>query len=150
MVCAVDVIEHVSQPLAFLRVLAACTRPGGDVVISTGTLDEPAWHMAGGAYWYCAIPEHISFIDQAWLESAAKNLGLTLTHVDRFHYWEDPLNERAAMQASFMSNVHRSKRKQSLVRWLPGRWGRMAPRHIYGRPGLFADHIVANFKVGPV
>lgn len=145
-VSAIDVIEHVVQPFLFLQTLVARTKPGGDVMISTGTLDALAWQQAGGAYWYSAIPEHISFIKQAWLTAAAKQLNLELVHTETFFYWDDNPGDRQRMQSEFHPVVRRSRRKQALLRMLPGRLGKLAPRTIFGRPGIFADHIVAVFK----
>jgi SAM-dependent methyltransferase len=75
-VCAVDVIEHVADPRAFVQMLVQRLAPGGTLIISTGSIDTPAWRFAGGGYWYCSYPEHISFISPAWATSVARELGL--------------------------------------------------------------------------
>jgi hypothetical protein len=142
-ITAVDVIEHVSEPLTFLRMLTGLLKPGGDIIISTGTLDAPAWRRARGSYWYCAIPEHISFVSRPWLETAAAQLSMGLKCTKTFYYIDDPTPKRAVAQARFASLVQRSNIKQVLARWVPGRIGRMPPRTIAGEPGTFEDHILA-------
>lgn len=59
---AVDVIEHSLDPRAFLASLAACVRPGGYIIVTTGNTEAPTWRLMGSRYWYCHIAEHMSFI----------------------------------------------------------------------------------------
>lgn len=63
-----DVIEHVDDPKLFLSTLLEYIRPGGIIIISTGNTDAWTWKLAQSQYYYCANPEHISFINTAWFE----------------------------------------------------------------------------------
>ena len=75
-VTAFDVIEHVHSPAAFLERCKELIRPGGWLIISTGNFDHPAFKLMASSYWYCVIPEHISFISPRWMNAAALRLGL--------------------------------------------------------------------------
>ena len=87
-VCAVDVIEHLLDPGAFVEALIGLLAPGGLLVVSTGSLDMPAWRLTGGRYWYCGFPERISFISPAWGRELATRLNLEPCEVQRFAYAE--------------------------------------------------------------
>ncbi|TXH76112.1 MAG: methyltransferase domain-containing protein [Thiobacillus sp.] len=85
-VVALDVIEHVSNPRAFLASLAQATRPGGMIIISTGNTAVIPWRLMGGMYWYCNIAEHISFINPHWCEHTARRLELTIESLVTFSH----------------------------------------------------------------
>ena len=81
-----DLIEHVARPLDLLRLLLAKTAPGGCVIVSTGNTDAWSWRLVGSRFWYCYLPEHISFVSPAWFEHHAAALGTELAAVRRFTY----------------------------------------------------------------
>ena len=85
-VVAMDVIEHVGNPRAFLASLARATRPGGRIILSTGNTATTPWRLMGGMYWYCSIAEHISFINPRWCEHAAAELGLAVEDLVLFSH----------------------------------------------------------------
>lgn len=85
-VVAFDVLEHVRDPRALLRTLAALTRSGGVIGLATGATDAPSWRQMGGRYWYCTLPEHLSFINRLWTEQAAAALGLRVVHTSRYSH----------------------------------------------------------------
>lgn len=67
----IDVIEHLRQPLVSLQKLSQMLLPGGKLIIFTGNTDALSWRFAGVDYWYCALPEHITFFNQLWFRWAA-------------------------------------------------------------------------------
>ncbi len=83
---AFDVIEHVADPLGFLRRMAGIVCPGGTIIISTGNTRALPWRLMGSRYWYCTIPEHISFINDAWCQSAAQQLNLQLLALETYSH----------------------------------------------------------------
>jgi 2-polyprenyl-3-methyl-5-hydroxy-6-metoxy-1,4-benzoquinol methylase len=98
-VVAMDVIEHVGNPRAFLASLARATRPGGLVILSTGNTATTPWRLMGGMYWYCSIAEHISFINPRWCEHTAAELGLTVEDLLLFSHEPAQVSE-AFVQAA--------------------------------------------------
>ena len=85
-VVAFDVIEHVPDPLAFVARMATLVREDGDVMIATGDADARSWQMMGARYWYCAIPEHLSFLNERWVNRSAALLGLQVVEIRRYSH----------------------------------------------------------------
>lgn len=75
-VVAMDVFEHVENPANLLKSMARIVRSGGLLIVSTGNTESWSWRMMGSHYWYCTVPEHISFINLKWCRhvAAAENL----------------------------------------------------------------------------
>lgn len=146
-VCAVDVIEHVSDPRAFIAMLASRLSPSGSLVISTGTTDTRAWRFAGGRYWYCGFPEHISFISPAWAHAAAAELGLDVVDVHRFSYGDVGALSLPKLRRRYYRKLVQERLSESLRAWLPGT-SAQSPKRSHGQPGLFEDHVLLRFKRG--
>jgi SAM-dependent methyltransferase len=85
-VTSFDVIEHVYNPKAFLKILSGVTKPNGEIIISTGNTMAPSWRLMGSRYWYCGIGEHISFINPDWCEMVANECGLELSGLEYFSH----------------------------------------------------------------
>lgn len=141
-ITAVDVIEHVLDPRAFLEALAQRLVPGGLLVISTGSLDAPAWRLAGASYWYCTIPEHISFVSPAWAAQVADGLNLQAPTVQRFAYRDKGVPGAASARMRFIKDAGAYRLKSWLANLVPGLFGRHVHCYTFGDPGLFTDHVV--------
>lgn len=91
-VVMMDVIEHLADPRRLLEEIQPFLGEEGILIITTGDSGNRYWRWAGSRWWYCAPPEHISFISRPWLDG----LGLQLTprHVERFRYLDLPLPRR--------------------------------------------------------
>jgi SAM-dependent methyltransferase len=85
-VTAFDVIEHVEDPKAFVEKIVKVTCPGGTIIISTGNTNAISWRFMGSRYWYCAIGEHISFINKQWCYDVAKALNCRVQHFEQFSH----------------------------------------------------------------
>lgn len=85
---AVDVFEHSLDPKLFLASMAACVRPGGYIVVTTGNTEALSWRLMGSRYWYCHIAEHMSFINLSWAETIAPQLGLEIKYLRLFSHAE--------------------------------------------------------------
>lgn len=75
-IVAIDVVEHIAEPLPFFRAVARHLRPGGAVVVQTGDLDAWTWRMEGSRYWYCSLPEHVSFYSRSAMTQLATSAGM--------------------------------------------------------------------------
>lgn len=87
-VVAFDVIEHVHDPAAFLKMLAGVVRPGGHLIFATGNFDAPTWRVMGSRYLYCWFQEHIAFVSPRWTERQAAPLGLSVVELTPFGHLE--------------------------------------------------------------
>ena len=85
-VIACDVIEHFANPLDLLRSMLARTKTNGYVFITTGNPDSWSWRIAGSRFWYCYLPEHISFVSPAWFRQYAAGLGAKVSGTMPFTY----------------------------------------------------------------
>lgn len=85
-VVAFDVVEHVDDPFALLSNMTKLCKTGGIVVLSSGDSDALSWRFMGSAYWYCTIPEHVSFINRRWAVDSAQRLGLDVAVLQRFSH----------------------------------------------------------------
>tara|TARA_R100001143_G_C3358323_1_gene133934 strand:+ start:2391 stop:3332 length:942 start_codon:yes stop_codon:yes gene_type:complete len=83
-ITAFDVIEHFPDPLAFLRNCTKLLKPGGRILVSTGNSEALTWRLSGARYWYCTLPEHITFINKNWCNYASQVLELKLEKVYTF------------------------------------------------------------------
>ncbi len=75
-----DVIEHVPDPVALLKQLADCLRPGGVLAIKTPNLDCPEADVFG-PYYHSLKREHLVYFTPRSLEHAAVVAGLEPVHV---------------------------------------------------------------------
>lgn len=81
-----DVIEHVPDPAAFLRLLASCAKPGGYVIVSTMVRDNWFARMTGKR-WPWLIPMHLHYFDFAAVQSLGHQCGLTLVKTTPHVHW---------------------------------------------------------------
>lgn len=145
-VVAIDVIEHVADPKALLDLLAGRLARNGLIVVSSGNIDTAAWRLAGGRYWYCSFPEHISFISRAWGEKVARELGLEICAAAEFSYGGTDPGLLLSGKWQFFRSVAVSSFKMFVISMLPALARRVSPRNACGQPGLFEDHLVLAFQ----
>jgi SAM-dependent methyltransferase len=144
-ICAIDVIEHVANPSDFIQCLLRRLATGGLLIISSGTLDCPAWRQAGGRYWYCSFPEHISFISESWASGLAASFGLSISFALRFQYQTlGPISQIAA-RAMFNAKLALLARQGPVGSHFNAWLGRRAASGVLAHPGVFDDHLVLAF-----
>lgn len=87
-VVAFDLIEHVRDPANLMADVSSVVRPSGLVIVSSGNSDAWSWRLLGARYWYCAIGEHISFVNPRWSRKTSRCVGLALEHCEFFSHTE--------------------------------------------------------------
>ena len=85
-IIATDVIEHVVNPESFLMDLSSMLDKEGILILTTGDAENPLWNLFGANWWYCFIPEHISFISEAWLNYFCGKHLFTIRKIEKFKY----------------------------------------------------------------
>jgi SAM-dependent methyltransferase len=80
LVCALHVIEHIADPLAFARDLVRCVRPGGRVCIAVP--DRASLVTAIPNFVFNAPPHHLSWWDEGALRALAQRLGLAIEAIE--------------------------------------------------------------------
>jgi 2-polyprenyl-3-methyl-5-hydroxy-6-metoxy-1,4-benzoquinol methylase len=144
-VVACDVIEHVFNPLELLQRMLAKTAPQGYVVISTGNTDAWSWYLAGSRFWYCYLPEHISFVSPTWFRHHAASLNVEVAAVREFTYSPHYPLMGKTLRLALMG----------LFRLSPALYYRLLPRikrnNIPVGRGITQDHfIIALRKLRPI
>ena len=76
-VSAFDVIEHLEDPLVFLRGCAAALRPGGVLVLTTPRFDSLAARICG-ARWHALLPAHLHYFSRQSLRVALGQAGFRI------------------------------------------------------------------------
>ena len=75
-ILAIDVIEHISSPMEFLVAARHLLKDDGVLVLLTGNTGSLPWRVCGNRYWYCSLPEHVSFFCERAMRSLAARLGM--------------------------------------------------------------------------
>jgi SAM-dependent methyltransferase len=111
LVCLVDVLEHVVNPLQLLRDAKAMLNPDGLLLVVTPDISSLAARMLGPRWWHYR-PAHVCFLDRQSMGTASAEAGLSVRKCFRAK-WFFPVGYLAAR----------------LERYLPiARLNRAAPR----------------------
>jgi 2-polyprenyl-3-methyl-5-hydroxy-6-metoxy-1,4-benzoquinol methylase len=77
LVALMDVIEHVSDPLALLRAGAARTRPGGALLVVTPDVSSAMAKLLGHRWWHLRAA-HVCYFDERTMRAATSAAGLSV------------------------------------------------------------------------
>jgi SAM-dependent methyltransferase len=102
-IVAIDVIEHMPSPRAWVERLLAHLAPGGVLIFTTGDGGNRLWRLLGGRWWYCFYPEHISFVSRRWLAFSAGPLGARVARCEAFNYLDETPRQRLRRWPAMMS-----------------------------------------------
>ncbi len=89
LITAFDLVEHLPDPAHLVSFASRSLRPDGRLIIGTGDTDARTWRLMGAQYWYCAIPEHLSFINESWVQKTAASHGMHVTRLERYSHQAD-------------------------------------------------------------
>lgn len=124
-VLAIDVLEHLTDPAAFVNKAAAHLNPDGVLVALTGDHEALGWSLQGNAYWYAALPEHQVFYCRRTIEQLARLSGLTLVSYTRTSHARQKTSR--IIRDAIRGTVHAVIRQLGIARntpapgWLPAR-----------------------------
>ena len=76
-VVAIQVIEHVYEPLSFVKGLAGHTKPDGHIVIATPDIGGALRKTMGRRWPSFKVPEHVLYFDFRTLSALMKRVGLS-------------------------------------------------------------------------
>lgn len=82
-ITAIDVAEHIARPLAFFHRVRQLLAPGGAALLVTGDFESLSWRLQGSRYWYCSLPEHVSFYARRVMEHIGRETGLRIADYRR-------------------------------------------------------------------
>lgn len=68
-ITAFDLIEHLHDPNQFIELSAKKLKQKGKLILLTGNINSISAKLSGARWWYCAYPEHLSFISRKYLET---------------------------------------------------------------------------------
>ena len=120
-VCAFQVLEHVTDPVAFINTAKACLKPGGLLIMGIPTFDSYLQHLTN--FTLNAPPHHISWWQVETLQELGRQCQLNTLGIDKapLEYWESQLywmqwlgNKLTGLNPSQRSHFSSQKR----WRWL--------------------------------
>ncbi len=102
-VLAIDLVEHLVEPMEFFRRLRPLLQPLGVIVVGTGDTGARSWRLAGSRYWYCGLPEHVSFFNEPCMRWITAAIGLRpAVHLRLSHVRADPYRRLRQLAANLL------------------------------------------------
>ncbi len=87
-VCSFDVVEHLSDPMAFFREAYRILKPSGWLLLGTGDSSSAGALLSGSRWTYFGIPEHVSFFSRRSLKLALRRAGFRHAEFKKIHHGE--------------------------------------------------------------
>lgn len=85
-ILAIDVLEHLIDPSAFIQHITDHLSPSGVFIALTGDTDAWGWKLQAQRYWYCNMPEHQVFYCKQTIEHLANVLEFSLVDYTRLSH----------------------------------------------------------------
>jgi 2-polyprenyl-3-methyl-5-hydroxy-6-metoxy-1,4-benzoquinol methylase len=117
LVCLIDVIEHVADPVCFLRDAADRLNPGGLCVVVTPDVSSAAAKTLGKRWWHFRLA-HVGYFDAHSMTLAAKSVQLGVKKVFRAQ-WFFPvkyLAERVAVYLPLVNRINQIAERRPMLR----------------------------------
>ncbi len=138
-ICAVDVIEHLISPHIFIRDIATKLNPNGLLIISTGNANNKIWRLFGGRYWYCAFPEHISFISSEWIKKITNECPFKIIELIDYQHVNINITKMTAY-VKFVGRLIRGYTELITLQMYDDKSNN--PKYKLGYPGVAKDHML--------
>lgn len=118
LICLVDVIEHVQNPVGLLREIGKYLAPGGRAIVVTPDVGSVAARTLKQRWWHFRLA-HIGYFNSSNLSLAAENAGLKATQFLRAK-WFFPVDYLAERTSQYLplNWFNRLARKTPGLRWL--------------------------------
>ena len=141
-ITAVDVLEHLAEPLPFLIRAKELLQPQGVLLVQTGDSAALPWRLQGSRHWYCSLPEHVSFFCERTLDLIALQLGMRRLDYRRIRHRRTDLSQRLTETAKNLGYVLGNRLNGfGVTKWQAAFVNRRAPVWLSAR-----DHMVYLFQ----
>jgi len=80
-VCLFDCIEHLANPLQYLRKVHSVLKPGGLVALSTGDIGSPFARLTGRRWRLMTPPQHLFFFSRKTLSAMLNAAGFEVVEI---------------------------------------------------------------------
>ncbi|MDR0936282.1 MAG: class I SAM-dependent methyltransferase [Oscillospiraceae bacterium] len=102
-----DVIEHVSEPLSFVKFYAEHLRSGGVMFVTTPNVSSPVAKILGKRWWHYRIA-HIGYFNKKTLNALFESAGLELVKYlpVRWYFSMDYILERLSSYLPILKGKH--------------------------------------------
>ena len=85
-IVAIDVAEHINDPLRFFEQMRNRLGPRGILIIVTGDTHAPSWRWMKNRYWYCSFAGHVSFFSERVMKFLGRRLGMDIAEYRRLEH----------------------------------------------------------------
>jgi SAM-dependent methyltransferase len=83
---AIEVIEHVADPVSFITAIWGLLAPGGHLLLSTGNARSATAKRSGLGWYYLDPPAHLSYFDDRNIAQLLRRAGFDEVRVRRFGF----------------------------------------------------------------
>jgi cyclopropane fatty-acyl-phospholipid synthase-like methyltransferase len=100
---AIDVMEHIAEPVPFVKQVRELLKPNGVFLVVTGDTSARTWHLLRNRYWYCSLVEHVSFYSEPAMHALATATGMRSVEHRRLSHqrtsWSHKIDDAAKNSA---------------------------------------------------
>jgi len=137
LVCLIDVIEHVADPVAFLRSAAERLSVGGLCIVVTPDVSSATARALGKRWWHFRLA-HVGYFDRHSMELAARSAGLSVTQSFRAK-WFFSVNYLADRVAVYLPPVNKLNQIAASKPVLRRLYQRIIPLNLHDSLVFFLD-----------
>lgn len=110
-----DVYEHLVQPVALLRRLFACVKPGGRLILVTGNADAVPHQDLIGEFWYFRSFGHLHMLGHAHLHWLGEQLTAKLCEAVNVCHYDVSIRERVFQHVRYWAYCQFRMRPTGIV-----------------------------------
>lgn len=148
------VLEHVSNPAAFLKQALKMLKPGGICIALVPNIESLAVKLLGARYRYI-LPQHLNYFSSGTLRRLAQNAGFEILSVRTMHFnpaviWQDRRNDSGLVsdfdRAKLLAKTNSLKESKAL---LPLRLAYNLSERVLNFFGLADNVVIVGSKIAP-